>query len=277
MSIFLDTVSNEVTGKPTAPMTESRRRSRLKGWYERHRYDFVFYRRLEKQAMMPWLSLQPGDLVCELGCFNGANARALSRRFGCTVYGLDIDQREIRLAQSYNKTEQASFVVASAEHLPFASESFDKIYGISVLEHFVDGQVALRETYRCLKPGGVLVVTTDSFGLGELWQGTQKTHCKRFFVRRYYSQLELVGEVESAGFRVLHAEPILRHWSTGFLFELSVHVHVVKSAAFMLLPLLRWLERAYGSRDAGYMVMVCAVKPSNPRTAGTGMKSKEGL
>jgi hypothetical protein len=49
-------------------------------WYERHRYDFVFYRRLEKQAMMPWLSLKPGDRVCELSSFNGANVRAFSCR-----------------------------------------------------------------------------------------------------------------------------------------------------------------------------------------------------
>lgn len=243
--------------------------------YERHRYDFVFYRRLEKRAMMPWLGLKPGNRVCELGSFNGANARVISYRYGCSVYGVDIDHRIVRLAQSFNKTERTWFLVASAECLPFTNECFDKIYGISVLEHFTDGRTALTEAYRCLKSGGVLAFTTDSFELGELWPGSQKLHCQKYSVRRYYSKSELTREIESAGFRLLHAEPVLRHWSTGFLFELSVRYTIVKSAAFILLPLLRVIEYAYGSRDAGYMEMICAAKLPNPNTKATGIESRE--
>jgi ubiquinone/menaquinone biosynthesis C-methylase UbiE len=237
-------------------------RLRLKRGYERHRGDFIFHRALEKSAMMPWLTLKPQDRACELGSFNGADARRISECYRCNIYGLDIDHRFVRLAQSFNKTERTHFLVASAESLPFADECFDKIYGISVLEHFTDGLRALKEAYRCLKARGILVLTTDSFALGEVWRGTQKIHCKKYFVHRYYSQSELVREVESAGFRVLHAEPILCHWFTGFLFELSVRFIAVKSVAFLVLPLLRWVEKAYGSRDAGYMEMVCAVKPT---------------
>ncbi len=98
----------------------------LKAWFERHRYDYVFYRRLEKRAMMPWLDFKPADHVCELGCFNGANARKVSDEYGCTIYGLDISERVVKLAQSFNKTESVDFCVASAESLPFANETFNK-------------------------------------------------------------------------------------------------------------------------------------------------------
>jgi GT2 family glycosyltransferase/ubiquinone/menaquinone biosynthesis C-methylase UbiE len=250
-------------------------RLRLRGWYERHRYDWVFYRRLEKRAMMPWLALKPHDRVCELGCFNGATARRISQRYGCTVYGVDINRRVVRLAQSFNNTDRTCFLLASAESLPFANASFDKLYGISVLEHFTNAQRALQEAFRCLKPGGIMVLTTDSFALGELWRGTQKIHGERYFVRHYYSQSELVREIESVGFRPLHVEPILRHWSTGLLFEVSVRAIVVKSAASLLLPLLRWLERTYGAQDRGYMEMVCAIKPTSAITPAPALKSRK--
>jgi SAM-dependent methyltransferase len=215
--------------------------------------------------MMPWLDLKPGERVCELGSFTGADALRLSRRFGCKIWGLDISQRHVRLAQSFNKTERTYFMVASAETLPFADESFDKIYGVSVLEHFANGEKALKEAHRCLKPGGKLVFTTDSFALGELLRGTREIHRKRYFVRHYYSQQELLGQIESAGFQVLHAEPVIHHWSTGFLLELGVHYNGVKVPASLLLPLLRRLENAFGSRDRGYMQMVCAAKPAAPK------------
>jgi len=234
----------------------------LTRFYWRHRYDFVFYRRLEKGAMMPWLNLKPGDRVCELGSFTGADAHRLSKRFGCTIFGLDISQRHVRLAQSFNKTQRTGFLVASAESLPFADGSFDKIYGVSVLEHFANGEHALKEAHRCLKPGGALVFTTDSFALRELLPGTQDIHRKRYHVRHYYTQPELISQLESAGFQVLHAEPVIRHWTTGFLLELGVHYNGVKLPASLLLPLLRWLEKTYGSRDLGYMQMVGARKPA---------------
>ncbi len=78
---------------------------------QRHRYDYVFYRRLEKRAIMPYLDFKPTDRVCELGCFNGSNARKVSEEYGCTIYGLDISERVVKLAQSFNKTESVDFYV----------------------------------------------------------------------------------------------------------------------------------------------------------------------
>jgi SAM-dependent methyltransferase len=240
----------------------------LKRWYERYRYRYVFYRTLEKESIIRWLNLQANDRVCELGSFNGANAREFSLRYDCTIYGVDLDRRVVNLAQSFNKTERTHYLVAAAEYLPFASERFDKMYAISALEHFTDEKSAFREAFRCLKSDGVFAVSTDSFALGQLWPDTQKRHQQRYSVRRYYSPADLAAEFESVGFEVLHLEPILRHWSTGLLFESSVRIDGLKSAAYILLPLLRWLERNYGSTEKGYMHMICAIKRFDTRQPG---------
>lgn len=46
--------------------------------------------------------------------------------------------------------------------LPFASESFDCIFGLSVLEHLLNPCQYLREATRCLRPGGKLVLLTPN-------------------------------------------------------------------------------------------------------------------
>jgi SAM-dependent methyltransferase len=47
------------------------------------------------------------------------------------------------------------------EHIPFGNETFDYITCISTLEHCRYAEVALNEMFRCLKPGGRLLLTTD--------------------------------------------------------------------------------------------------------------------
>lgn len=51
---------------------------------------------------------------------------------------------------------QAVFISGDAEALPFRNESFDLVYGCSVLHH-LDLEEALREVRRVLRPGGRLV------------------------------------------------------------------------------------------------------------------------
>lgn len=51
-------------------------------------------------------------------------------------------------------------LVLDAHKLPFADESFETILCTEVLEHCVEPHVVIDEFYRCLKLGGVLILTT---------------------------------------------------------------------------------------------------------------------
>jgi demethylmenaquinone methyltransferase/2-methoxy-6-polyprenyl-1,4-benzoquinol methylase len=51
-----------------------------------------------------------------------------------------------------------NFVAAHAEHLPFASQSFDAVHMRSVIDHFRDSASAFIEAIRVLRPGDHLIV-----------------------------------------------------------------------------------------------------------------------
>lgn len=51
-----------------------------------------------------------------------------------------------------------NFLAAFAEHLPVCAESFDVVHMRSVIDHFLNPELALREAYRVLRRGGYLVI-----------------------------------------------------------------------------------------------------------------------
>lgn len=55
-----------------------------------------------------------------------------------------------------------AFVLADAQHLPFADDSFDVVVSYLVIEHLPDPAAAFREYARVVKPGGYFVFKTPA-------------------------------------------------------------------------------------------------------------------
>jgi SAM-dependent methyltransferase len=113
---------------------------------------------------VPWISAAvqqlghvAGRRVLDLGCGHGMAAVILARR-GAMVSACDLSPGYVAEAQQRATANEAiiDFTVAAGERLPFASESFDAIWGHAILHH-LDLPVALPEIRRVLKPGGVAV------------------------------------------------------------------------------------------------------------------------
>ncbi|MDP3276063.1 MAG: class I SAM-dependent methyltransferase [Deltaproteobacteria bacterium] len=98
-----------------------------------------------------------GARILDVGCQCGALAVALSER-GARVTGLDVSERLIEgaraRARGYNAA--ATFVCGVGEALPFASDSFDVVTLIDVVEHVQDLAKTLAECARVIAPGGVI-------------------------------------------------------------------------------------------------------------------------
>jgi SAM-dependent methyltransferase len=98
-------------------------------------------------------------LILEVGAGTGNFASALTSAGAGTVYGIDPSRQML----SQVRDGAADRVVqALAEGLPFADRTFSLVYSVDVIHHIRDRGTAAAEAFRVLKPGGTLVIVTDS-------------------------------------------------------------------------------------------------------------------
>src|SRR5262249_45543370 len=104
---------------------------------------------------------QLGDVrglrVLDFGCGHGMAAVVLARR-GARVTAFDLSAGYLHEARARARANgvTVAFVQADGHRLPFAADSFDRVWGNAVLHH-LDVTTAGRELCRILPPGGLAV------------------------------------------------------------------------------------------------------------------------
>lgn len=123
----------------------------------------------------------PGKKILDAGCARGRFAKQLVP-LGARVYGIDLTTCFVEAA--HRNVPAAHFARGSVSALPFASEVFDAVYCIEVLEHLPDTRLALSEMARVLKPGGTLLVIDKSWYGLFAWNGLPNLIAKPWLERR---------------------------------------------------------------------------------------------
>ena len=107
--------------------------------------------------------LNQGMLVADFGCGPGTTTRMLASLVGPTghVTGIDLHAAQLEQAMQLSAAEglfNTTFVTANACATGLPSSHFDLVYCRFLLLHLADPAACLKEMWRVLKPGGVLVV-----------------------------------------------------------------------------------------------------------------------
>lgn len=127
------------------------------------------------------------ESVLDAGCGDGSLAIMLAQK-GAEITACDISIENIATAKEESAQRgldsHASFIVADAENLPFADNSFDWVISSHVLEHVPNFEKALAEIRRvtkkraiiamptCLNPCAAVILGDDTFWTVSRWSAT---------------------------------------------------------------------------------------------------------
>lgn len=106
------------------------------------------------------LELDGSEQGLDVGCGTGEFERMALERFpGLTLMGVDLTPAMLDVARDKLAGKaQVSFLLASAEALPFDAERFDAVVCANMLHHAHRPQQVLRECARVLRPHGQFVL-----------------------------------------------------------------------------------------------------------------------
>lgn len=157
-----------------------------------------FLARLGKTKLRPggaeatdWL-IEQADIkrdtkVLEVACNQGTTMVKLAKTYGCHVTGVDLDTKALEKAKANIRGNHLESLLSvqegNAMDLPFEDNTFDVVINEAMLTMLVGDkkEKAIREYYRVLKPGGMLLThdvllrTDDPAKQKELRAGLSRT------------------------------------------------------------------------------------------------------
>jgi SAM-dependent methyltransferase len=163
-------------------------------WYYRSLHGYL------ERVLAQRFASRAFDLL-DAGCGTGGLIRRLQSSLpAARITGIDLSPIACELAR---KRSRVSIVEGSVTALPFAAGSFDAIVSADVLYELDDPRAAVREFWRCLRPGGWAVVNVPAYRW--LWSYHDvAVRSKHRFLRR-----EVAGLLSAAGFTT----ELNTHWN----------------------------------------------------------------
>jgi len=155
---------------------------------------FTVRRRLLK-SILSSIKVPVNSITLDIGCGTGSNLRELVLA-GLSPIGLDQSIYALTLVR--NKGE-FPLLAGDLNSLPFKTKSIGLVIAMDIFEHLNNDADGIRESYRILKNGGILILTVPAFK--SLWgiQDVVTAH------KRRYSKREITYKLRETGFHILRS------------------------------------------------------------------------
>jgi len=108
------------------------------------------------EDMLPLMGVGSSDRILEIGCGEGWASRLLSSLVPeGLVVGLDVSDEMIRKARAASAAhENILYVWSGAETIPWQERFFSRAFSVESFYYVEKAEIALREIFRVLSPGG---------------------------------------------------------------------------------------------------------------------------
>src|SRR4051794_10540102 len=128
-----------------------------------------FMGRYSEQLAVPFADLadvRPGHRVLDVGSGPGALTAVLVQRLGSGAVAA-VDPSPSFVAASRDRLPDVDVQQGTAEHLPYADDTFDRVLAQLVVQFMTDPVEGLRDMARVAVPGGVVAACVWDHGGGQ--------------------------------------------------------------------------------------------------------------
>ncbi len=131
----------------------------LSRFYDHYVNPFFWTERMRREALA-LLDLDTPDLrIVDVGAGTGFTTLGLVEHVPAgNIVCVDQSPHQLARARSKPALKECRFLIADAENLPFAANSFDRYVSAGSIEYWPDPRRGIAEAFRVLKPGGQALI-----------------------------------------------------------------------------------------------------------------------
>ncbi|OIP57777.1 MAG: hypothetical protein COX79_04270 [Candidatus Levybacteria bacterium CG_4_10_14_0_2_um_filter_36_16] len=192
-------------------------------------YYFRRYLKIAPLGLALWRSVEAKHLsriklprpILDVGCGFGEFALAFVDGKPVDV-GIDILAKN--LYNTVKTKKYKNLVIGDAREMPFSDNTFGSIFSISTYEHITHPDKLLKESYRVLRPGGIIFLTLETdevdlntfyrplfkkIGIGSFSKWCTQSYNRIFHRQTLLSKKEWIEKIKNAGFVIEKQQSII--------------------------------------------------------------------